>query len=107
MRVLFIGHGSIAKRHIKILEEYYLEVEIWVYDYERELIVCDSKKEVKKWLFIGDFSIEICGGPHVKNTKELGRFKITKEKGIGAGMRRIRAILDEQFEVNLINPHQT
>jgi alanyl-tRNA synthetase len=44
--------------------------------------------------FIKDFSFEICGGPHVKNTKELGKFKITKEEGIAAGVRRIRAVLE-------------
>jgi len=43
---------------------------------------------------IGGFSIEICGGPHVKNTKELGKFKIVKEEGIAAGIRRIKAILE-------------
>ncbi|MEM5800842.1 MAG: alanine--tRNA ligase [Candidatus Aenigmatarchaeota archaeon] len=44
--------------------------------------------------FIGNFSVEICGGPHVKNTKELGRFKIIKEEGVAAGIRRIKAILE-------------
>ncbi|KPJ73025.1 hypothetical protein AMJ48_02680 [Parcubacteria bacterium DG_74_1] len=40
-----------------------------------------------------DFSKEICGGPHVKRTSELGKFKIIKEESCGAGTRRIRAIL--------------
>jgi alanyl-tRNA synthetase len=43
----------------------------------------------------GDFSTEICGGPHVCNTKELGKFKIVKQKGIAAGVRRIRAVLEK------------
>ena len=43
---------------------------------------------------IGDFSLEICSGPHVNNTGELGRFRIIKEEGISAGVRRIRAVLD-------------
>jgi len=44
--------------------------------------------------FIGDFSKEICAGPHVKNTKELGKFKIIKEESVAAGIRRIKAILE-------------
>jgi len=43
---------------------------------------------------IGDFSIEVCGGPHVKNTKEVGKFKIIKEEGVAAGIRRIKAIVE-------------
>ena len=42
---------------------------------------------------IGNFSKEICAGPHVKKTSELGQFKIIKEESSGAGTRRIRAIL--------------
>jgi len=42
---------------------------------------------------IGDFSKEICAGPHIKRTSELGQFKITKEESSGAGVRRIRAVL--------------
>ena len=42
---------------------------------------------------IGDFSKEICGGPHVKHTGELGRFKIKKEESSSSGIRRIKAVL--------------
>ena len=44
--------------------------------------------------FIGDYSIEFCGGPHVKNTHELGKFRIIKEQSSSAGVRRIKAVLE-------------
>ncbi len=51
-----------------------------------------------KIYYIGDkespFSVEICNGPHVKNTKELGKFKITKQENVGTGIKRIKAILE-------------
>ena len=43
---------------------------------------------------IGEVSKELCGGPHVKNTKELGHFKIKKEEASSSGVRRIKAILE-------------
>ncbi len=43
---------------------------------------------------IGDVSSELCGGPHVKNTNELGTFKIKKEEASSAGVRRIKAVLE-------------
>ena len=43
---------------------------------------------------IGTISKELCGGPHVKNTSELGTFKIKKEEASSAGVRRIKAILE-------------
>ena len=43
---------------------------------------------------IGDVSKELCGGPHVKHTSELGHFKIKKEEASSSGVRRIKAILE-------------
>ena len=42
---------------------------------------------------IGNVSKELCGGPHVKNTSEIGEFKITKEEASSAGVRRIKAVI--------------
>lgn len=44
---------------------------------------------------IGDVSKELCGGPHVKHTNVLGHFKIVKEEACSAGVRRIKAILED------------
>lgn len=53
--------------------------------------------EILKVYYVGPkdnpFSVEICNGPHVKNTSELGEFKITKQESIGSGIKRIKAIL--------------
>ena len=43
---------------------------------------------------IGDISLELCGGPHVSNTSELGHFKIKKEESSSSGVRRIKAVLE-------------
>jgi len=43
---------------------------------------------------IGDFSKEVCGGPHVSTTGELGQFRIIKEESVKRGQRRIRAVLE-------------
>ena len=43
---------------------------------------------------IGNVSMELCGGPHVQRTSELGHFKIKKEEASSAGVRRIKAILE-------------
>ena len=50
---------------------------------------CKSLRDRKQM-----FSVEICAGPHVSNTKELGKFKIIKEESSAAGIRRIKAILN-------------
>lgn len=60
----------------------------------------DKYGDVVKIYFMGDrnaekkpFSVEICGGPHVQNTSELGHFKIKKEESSSSGIRRIKAVL--------------
>ncbi len=49
--------------------------------------------DVVKLYTIGDFSMEICGGPHATNTSQLGTFKILKEESSSRGVRRIKAVL--------------
>jgi alanyl-tRNA synthetase len=67
--------------------------------------VAEAKKEGAIGLFedkysdqikvykMGDFSLEICGGPHADNTGDLGSFKISKEEASSAGVRRIKAVI--------------
>ncbi len=50
--------------------------------------------EMVKVYRIGDFSKEVCGGPHVERTGELGHFRIKKEEASSAGVRRVRAVLE-------------
>ena len=44
---------------------------------------------------IGTFSKELCGGPHVSHTKEIGTFKIVKQESVAAGVRRVRGIIEK------------
>ncbi|MBU1110050.1 alanine--tRNA ligase [Patescibacteria group bacterium] len=57
----------------------------------------EKYKEVDKVTMyqIDSFSKELCGGPHVEDTSELGCFKIVKEESVGKGIRRIKAVLEE------------
>ena len=59
-----------------------------------EAMFIDKYGDEVKVYFIGNFSKEICGGPHVKSTGELGHFKIKKEESSSSGVRRIKAILE-------------
>ena len=57
--------------------------------------IFDSKYGNKVKVYsAGDFSKEICGGPHASNTAELGFFKIKKEEASSAGVRRIKAVIE-------------
>ena len=55
----------------------------------------DKYDEDVKVYDIGDYSKEVCGGPHVSSTSELGRFRIKKEQSSSQGVRRIKAVLEQ------------
>ena len=59
-----------------------------------EAMFIDKYGDIVTVYKIGDVSLELCGGPHVENTNQLGHFKIKKEEASSAGVRRIKAILE-------------
>ena len=60
-----------------------------------EAMFIDRYPDIVTVYKIGDVSKEICMGPHVKNTSEVGKFKITKEEASSAGVRRIKAVIED------------
>ncbi|MEG0618905.1 MAG: alanine--tRNA ligase [Bacilli bacterium] len=60
-----------------------------------ECMFIDKYPDIVTVYSIGNISKELCGGPHVKNTSELGKFKIKKEEASSAGVRRIKATLED------------
>ncbi|MEG2832150.1 MAG: alanine--tRNA ligase [Bacilli bacterium] len=60
-----------------------------------ECMFIDKYPDIVTVYSIGNISKELCGGPHVKNTRELGKFKIKKEEASSAGVRRIKATLED------------
>ena len=59
-----------------------------------ECMIIEKYPDIVTVYSIGNISKELCGGPHVKNTSELGHFKIKKEEASSAGIRRIKAVLE-------------
>jgi alanyl-tRNA synthetase len=82
----------------KIKENIPLEVEEMTVDEANKAGaqgVFDSKYGEKVKVYsVGEFSKEICAGPHVENTSEMGTFKIIKEESSSSGVRRIKAVLE-------------
>ena len=59
-----------------------------------ECMFIEKYPDIVTVYFIGEVSKELCGGPHVSNTSELGTFKIKKEEASSAGVRRIKGVLE-------------
>ena len=73
----------------------------WLLDEAKNEARCIASKgnvykedEVVAIYKIGDIDFQICGGPHVKNTNQLGHFKIAKQEAVSSGVRRLKAILE-------------
>lgn len=66
----------------------------------------EKYSDIVRVVQIGDYSIELCGGCHVRNTSDIGLFKITSEAGIGAGTRRVEAVTS-QFAFKYLNDKET
>ena len=82
-------------------------LDVWVEEMSKEdainsgaeCMFIEKYPDIVTVYFIGNkdkiVSKELCGGPHVKNTKEIGKFKIKKEEASSSGVRRIKAIIEE------------
>lgn len=105
LRFDFTHFGSVTKEDLKKVEDLVnkkifeaIPVETVVTDKETgkkmgAIALFDDKYgDQVRVVKAGDFSVEFCGGDHVKNTSQLGLFKITSETGVGAGIRRIEAV---------------
>ncbi len=93
-RIEDIVNKQIEEGHPVIFEELPKEEAMKLVKYA----VFDEKYgDVVKVYTIGDksnpISVELCGGPHVKNTSEIGRFKIVKQENVSAGVKRIKAVI--------------
>ena len=107
MRFDFNFPRKLEKKELQRIEdEVNSKIEEGIEVHRKELPLEEAKKEGYTGIFddkygevvsvysIEDYSKELCTGPHVRNTQELGRFKIKKEESSGAGVRRIKAILE-------------
>ncbi|MGM9968368.1 MAG: alanine--tRNA ligase [Rummeliibacillus sp.] len=105
LRFDFSHFGAVTKEELEKIEQIVNE-KVWegIQVVIEEMPIADAKAmgamalfgekygDVVRVVQVSDYSIELCGGIHVKNTSEIGFFKIISEGGIGAGTRRIEAV---------------
>lgn len=111
LRLDFPSNEKLTEQQIKEVEdivnnaiESKLEISFKEYPKDQALTLVpfaafgEKYGETVKIYFVGDqenpYSIEICNGPHVENTKDLGKFKIVKQENVGSGIKRIKAVLE-------------
>ena len=126
LRFDFSNFEPVTPQQLADVEEMVNEEILKACDVEiREMPIAEAKKlgamalfgekygEIVRVVSVEDFSCELCGGSHVKNIGQIGRFKIVSEGGIAAGIRRIEAItgraaiLDAKKQNDLINSLST
>ncbi|GAA0442742.1 alanine--tRNA ligase [Lentibacillus halophilus] len=109
LRFDFTHFGSVSETELERIEQLVNE-KIWAsipvtvnyktMDEAKEIgataLFGDKYGDIVRVVEINDYSIELCGGCHVRNTAEIGMFKIVSESGIGAGSRRIEAVSSKQ-----------
>ncbi len=113
LRFDFNHFQKITKEEIKLIEDLVNAKIFESIDVKTEEISLDKARENEKIrMFFGDkygsmvravemdssYSIELCGGTHVKNTAQIGYFKITSESSVSAGVRRIEAVTGKYIE---------
>ncbi|MBQ3032690.1 MAG: alanine--tRNA ligase, partial [Anaerotignum sp.] len=108
LRFDFTHFSGMTAEEIKAVEKLVNDAIFASYDIEAEEMGIDAAREkgamalfgekygdVVRVVDMGGFSIELCGGAHLKNTAQIGSFKIVSENGIAAGVRRIEALTGE------------
>ncbi|MBQ7102453.1 MAG: alanine--tRNA ligase, partial [Anaerotignum sp.] len=108
LRFDFTHFSGMTQEEIKAVEKLVNDAIFASYDITAEEMGIDAAREkgamalfgekygdVVRVVDMGGFSIELCGGAHLKNTAQIGSFKIVSENGIAAGVRRIEALTGE------------